>query len=170
MRKIIVIIAFLVAASIGFLFFGKRGTDNEAVSRVLPETLEFVLSDYDGREVKLSDFRGKPVVVNAWASWCPFCIKELPDFVKAQEEFQDKVVIIAVNRRESLEVAKSFSDVHVAAGKLIFLLDPADTLYQAINGFSMPETVFVDRDGIIRFHKRGPMDLEEMRRRIQEIL
>jgi hypothetical protein len=52
----------------------------------------------------------------------------------------------------------------------VLLLDPADSFYQSIGGFSMSETVFVDKDGFIREHKRGPMDVQEMRERIQKIL
>ncbi len=131
---------------------------------------EFALKDYERREVKLSDFRGKVVLVNSWAAWCPFCKEELKDFAAVQEEFGGRIAIIAVDRGEPLEIAKRYSDDLGVSGNLVFLLDPDDSFYKSIGGFSMPETIFVDEDGFIRFHKRGPMSREEIRRRIEDLL
>ena len=131
---------------------------------------EFSLKDYEGREIRLSDFQGKAVILNAWAVWCPFCGEELKDFAALQQEFGDKIAVIAIDRAEPLETAKKFSDDLGVTDKMIFLLDPSDSFYQSIGGFSMPETIFVDKDGFVRDHKRGPMELEEMRRRTEKIL
>jgi len=102
-------------------------------------------------------------VINSWAPWCPFCIDELPDFTTLQGEFGDQIIVIAVNRKESLSVSKKFSDELGVTNNMTFLLDPKDSFYQSIGGFSMPETLLVDREGNIRIHKRGPMPLSEMR-------
>ena len=131
---------------------------------------DLTFKDYNGNDVALRDFQGRPLIVNSWAAWCPFCIDELPDFAQVQEEFGDEIVIITIDRAESLSLAKEYSDDLGVTDDLIFLLDPNDSFYRAINGFSMPETIFVDRDGIIRDHKRGPMKADEIRRRIQSIL
>jgi cytochrome c biogenesis protein CcmG, thiol:disulfide interchange protein DsbE len=125
--------------------------------------------DYQGNAVTFADFQGKPLVVNAWAAWCPFCVKELPDFAALQEEFPD-VVVIAIDRAESLQTAKSYTDNLGITDTMTFLLDPSDSFYKSLNGFSMPETVFVDREGVIQDHKRGPMELKEMKERLQSIL
>lgn len=129
---------------------------------------DFALKDYAGNTITLSQFRGRPAVVNSWAAWCPFCKDELPDFAAVQREFGDRVAIIAVDRAESLDVAKRYSDELGVTGRLILLLDPADSFYQSIGGFSMPETIFVDAAGQIVFHKRGPMEADEVRRRIRD--
>lgn len=136
----------------------------------LEKTPDFHLQDYNGKTVSLADFAGKPVVINSWASWCPFCRQELPDFVTAQKEFGDKVVIIAIDRSESLAVAKAYTDQQGTTKSLLFLLDPDDSFYKSVGGFSMPETVFVDKNGNIVDHKRGPMDINEIRQKIQKIL
>ena len=102
-----------------------------------------------------------------WASWCPFCTTELPDFAAAQDEFGDTIKIIAIARRESLKKAKKFSDDLGVSDRLIMLLDDKDTFYTTIGGFTMPETIFVDEKGRIKDHKRGFMDLKEVRERIQ---
>lgn len=163
---IFLIVAALIVAGLGGFFLVQRGSvDLPAQERVVPD---LTFTDYQGRQVAISQFRGKPLIVNAWASWCPFCVEELPDFISLQEEFQDKITVIAVNRAEVPATAKAYTDGRGLTEKLVFLLDPADSFYQSIGGFSMPETIFVNKEGKIVFHKRGPMSLEEMRRRIQE--
>ncbi|MBI2640310.1 MAG: TlpA family protein disulfide reductase, partial [Candidatus Sungbacteria bacterium] len=131
---------------------------------------DFALQNYDGKTVRPADFAGKPLVINSWAAWCPFCRKELVDFASAQKEFGDKVVIIAIDRAETRDIAKKYTDELGVTESMIFLLDPSDNFYQSIGGFSMPETIFVDSKGNIVFHKRGPMDLQEMRDRIQQVV
>lgn len=151
----------------GFLAFrfSRESTPEEVRLRPMPDV---ILKDYSGREVRLADLKGKPLVLNAWAAWCPFCKEELLDFAAVQKEFGDKVLIVAIDRAEALEVVKKYSDEIGITDDLLFLLDPQDSFYQAIAGFSMPETIFVDKEGFIRDHKRGPMKQEEIRRRIQQ--
>lgn len=164
----VAIMVIVAAALLGFLVLRiwNKHVSMEVNLRPAPE---FILQDYLGREVKLSDFRGKPLLVNAWAAWCPFCVDELPDFAAIQEEFKDRIIVVAINRAEPLKTAKFFSDKVGVTGRLILLLDPSDSFYQSLGGFSMPETIFVDKEGKIVFHKRGPMSLEEMRRRVQDL-
>lgn len=127
-------------------------------------------TDYKGEHVSLFDFSGLPLVVNAWATWCPFCTKELADFAAVQEQYRGKVVFIAIDRVEPRDVAKSFTDKVGVTKKMIFLLDPQDDFYKAIGGFSMPETLFVDSSGRIEYHKRGPMDINEIQERTKALL
>lgn len=180
-RNSLVIIAVIIAAFIVGALVLKRGGGQTPPASPTPAASQsqagpneqvpnLSFTDYNGRTVALADFRGKPLVVNAWASWCPFCRKELPDFAAAQKEFGDKVVIIAVDRAEPLGTAKKYSDGLGVTNNLVLLLDPNDSLYQAIGGFSMPETIFVDKNGNIREHKRGPIDLGEMRQKINALL
>lgn len=140
---------------------------NESTVKEIPSP---TLKDYQGKEVNLTEFKGKPLVVNSWAVWCPFCVQELKDFAQVQEEFKDEVVIVAVDRAEPLKSAKEYTDEIGLTNKLIFLLDPSDSFYRAIGGFSMPETIFINSQGKVVDHKRGPMDQNEMRQRIQRML
>jgi len=132
---------------------------------------DFTFNDYNGDPVSLSDFPDTLRVVNSWAAWCPFCIKELPDFAQLQQEYPDEIVVIAIDRAEPLRRAKRFSDDKGVTGKIVLLLDPADKFYrQIIGGIGMPETIFVDADNNILVHKRGVITLEEMREIVEEIL
>lgn len=122
-----------------------------------------VFVDYNGDKVSLEKFQGKPLVINSWAVWCPFCVKELPDFAELQREFDDEIIVIAIDRQEPLKKTKEFTDELGITDDMLFLLDASDSFYKSIGGFSMPETIFVDTNGHIVFHKRGPLTLEEMR-------
>jgi thiol-disulfide isomerase/thioredoxin len=161
----IAIAAIVVVAGIGLYLTEQNKTPPQN-----RDIFDLSFEDYTGTVVSLSDFAGRPLVINAWAAWCPFCRKELPDFAAAQQEFGDAVVIIAINRAEPREVAKKYSDELEITGTIILLLDPLDVFYQTINGFSMPETVFINKDGIIKIHKRGFMDITEIREKINTIL
>jgi len=155
----VIVIVFVSA----FVFLQSSSQENENSF-----SQDIMLQEYN--ENTLAAFRGKPVVANVWATWCPFCVNELPDFVEVQKEFGDEVIIIAINRKESPTQVSRFIGELGIADDLTFLLDPNDSFYREIGGFSMPETIFVDRDGIIQFHKRGPMDADEIRERLQAIL
>lgn len=166
---IFIVIAFAVVGGIAGIFLLGRGPSAPSSladgERPAPD---LTFRDYEGKEVALSDFRGRPMVVNSWAAWCPFCVDELVDFTRLQEEFGDKITVVAIDRAEPLATARGFSDKAGVTGKIVLLLDPADSFYSSIGGFSMPETIFVDENGLIKDHKRGPMTLEEMRRRTSQ--
>lgn len=141
----------------------KDGVTSDA-SKALASSVGSPYTDLEGNPVNFDVYEGKIRVVNSWASWCPFCVQELPDFSILSEEFsKNGVVVISINRKESIEQSKSFiNDIGPLEG-IIFVQDSGDIFYNAIGGFSMPETVFYDRNGNISTHKRGFMTLEEMR-------
>jgi len=185
---IVIVVGFILY----FLFFGQPkmpeapidGTSNVATTSLNSGNIEspsskaadrkmgpvFTLENYQGGVVRFSDYAGRPTVINSWAAWCPFCRKELPDLAAAQREFGDQVTIIAIDRAESLRTAKKYSDELGVSDQLIFLLDPNDSFYRSIGGFSMPETIFVNAAGEIIHHKRGVMELDEIREKIYDIL
>lgn len=145
------------------------GSPGEPIKDLGPAP-QFRLSDYQGNQVTMADFAGQPAVINSWAVWCPFCREELKSFARAQQEFGNQATYIAINRAESKDTAKGFTDEIGVTDQMIFLLDPEDNFYQAIGGFSMPETIFVDKEGPVRIHKRGPMTLGEIREKTNALL
>lgn len=104
--------------------------------------------------IKLSDFRGKAVIVNWYASWCGPCKNEIPAFVKVQETFEDDLVILGVNFLESPEKAVSILDEFGADYPAV--LDAGGAVaehYRTANG--VPVSFFIDKDGILRATRRG---------------
>lgn len=130
----------------------------------------FELEDYEGNLIRSHDFEQEVLVVNAWASWCPFCVNELPDFAELAETFPDDVAVIAINRAEPLRTAKNYSDNLNLGDSITFLVDPEDAFYRSIGGFSMPETLFLDKNGEIVLHKRGPLSFDEMKTIIEPLI
>jgi len=167
----VIIFGIIVISAAGWLIIsynnapGKTGSQAQFV-----KAPDFLLNDYNGNTVSLADFTGKPVVINSWAAWCVFCRKELIDFAAVQKEFGDKIKIVAINRAESKDVAKQYTDELDVTDNMIFLLNPNDSFYKSLNGFSMPETIFVNENGDIVIHKRGTMDIQEMRDKIKQLL
>ncbi len=171
MPKSVSIIGGLIAIGIlsWLVLSGSPDTPGGVVDTMNIHLPDLSFTDYQGRTITFADFAGKPMVINSWAVWCPFCVKELKDFGIVQQEFGERVVFIAIDRAESLETAKKFTDQNGITGDLVFLLDSKDSFYQTIGGFSMPETIFVDKDSNIVNHKRGPMEITEIRQRVQKL-
>ena len=180
--KVIISGVIILVAVIAFAFFISRGDSgenketttstntsigDEKKTEKVNKFLSLTFKDYDGNEVKLSDFSGN-LIVNSWAVWCPFCVDELPTFAELQAEFEGQVTVIAIDRAESLNKVKKYSDDLGVTDSFVFLLDSSDSFYREIGGFSMPETIFVSDSGNIELHKRGPMRIDEMRRLTKE--
>jgi thiol-disulfide isomerase/thioredoxin len=128
---------------------------------------DFEISDFEGDRHRLSDFRGKVVYVNFWATWCGPCIEELPE-IQALEDGNEDVVVITVNRRQPVEDAEQWlADLPNPAGGsgLSFTvdgIDPDDTLYDTYRGLGMPVSYFIDADGVVSSLYNGQISLEEM--------
>jgi len=137
---------------------------------------DFEVSDFEGDRVKLSDFRGRPVYVNFWASWCIPCRVEMPDIYQVLQERggPDGIAVISVNRGEPLGRARSFlegirrKDGGEGVSFTVDALDPDDTLYRAYRGLGMPVSIFVDRDGVVTKVFNGQMRLADMQAAVTE--
>ena len=119
-------------------------------------------------QVKLDDFRGKTVLLNWWATWCTVCEAEMPDMQRLASENPDDFVILALNRAEGKGVAKSWSDARGLTA-IKFVLDKNEDVargYKLPTG--MPNSFFVDKDGIVRAVKHGGMRYDEMKQLLAE--
>lgn len=120
------------------------------------EAPNFVLNDFDGTPVSLADFRGRPVVINFWATWCAPCRIEMPELQAAYEKYQDEgLIILALNQDEPLEVARAY--FYDEAG-LTFtpLLDQRHMVAAQYGAFyTLPATFFIDPQGVVTAVHRG---------------
>lgn len=177
-RTNIIYIAILVAiiavvALITFLiggFSSGNQTAKTVAERLQPDG-SLPYTDMDGNPVDLTNYEGKTLIVNSWATWCPFCVSELPDLNKVAEKYKNEdVIVIAINRKEPPKTARAFVKHVGNPENVIFLLDQRDQFYKSIGGFSMPETIFYEANGDVSFHKRGSMTFKEMQQRIDKVL
>jgi peroxiredoxin len=120
---------------------------------------DFKLTTLDGRQVKLSDFKGKVVVLNMWATWCGYCRVEMPDIEAAYQKNRDQgVVVLAINAQEgSSEVSQFVKDEGLS---FPILLDPDGTVNRAYHVSALPTTFFIDGEGIVRFSRMGQMSAQ----------
>lgn len=134
-------------------------TDNPAVSAAPANgspALDFTLKTVDGQEVRLSDFRGRPVIVNFWATWCGPCQIEMPMLSKAVEQNQDKgLVVLAVNQMEPVNTVKSWIDNKKFPFTVV--MDSTGQIGQSYRVRAYPTTYFVDADGVVKSWQVGSL-------------
>lgn len=124
--------------------------------------IDFAAQNLEGERVRLSDFRGQPVMINFWATWCPPCRMEMPAFQEAYEAHRDNgLVILAVNQGESEgTVRRFFYDEQNFT--YTPLLDENSEISQGYGVFSFPTTVFVNEEGTVTAVHRGLLPKETL--------
>ena len=130
----------------------------DAAFALPPTTLEGFAG---GPAVDLADFRGEPLIVNFWATWCAPCVKEMPEFTKASAEFGDQVGFLGVDVEDAPPNAEPF--VERLGIDYPLAIDPRREFYREVDNFGMPTTLLVDADGIVRYRHTGPLDLPQLR-------
>ncbi len=122
---------------------------------------DFSLLDLDGREIALSDFRGRSVILNFWATWCEPCRAELPLLDRIARENQDSLSVIAVDAGESEAEIRLFVDP-LDLTALRILSDPSGTVRDNYLVRGLPTSFFLDSSGIIRRIKIGTLESSEI--------
>lgn len=148
----------ILSVLIGISFLMAAGA---AVLRAQDENVpapDFVLKDLQGKDVKLADYEGKVLVLNFWATWCPPCRAEIPDFVEAYAANRDKgleILGVSVDRMAAdrllpfVIMAKINYPVALADVKIVQNYEPGDYI---------PATIIIDKKGILRHRHVGRMD------------
>lgn len=145
---------------------GGRDTDlgplddgNPRVGELAPD---FELMDTEGNVVRLSDYRGRAVWLNFWATWCGPCRRELPDIELLASEFgEEALVVFAINQEESELTAEDFWEELDLT--LTILLDSSGEVSDQYRLVGLPNNFFIDSDGVIRSFQLGFLVEEQMR-------
>jgi cytochrome c biogenesis protein CcmG/thiol:disulfide interchange protein DsbE len=115
---------------------------------------DFTLTDLAGNAVRLADLRGRPVVVNFWASWCGPCVEEFPLLRAAVDEYRDEgLAVIGIVYQDRSEAAREFMQRNGATW--VAAMDPGERVAAAYGILAPPETFFIDRDGTIAARQIG---------------
>jgi thiol-disulfide isomerase/thioredoxin len=124
---------------------------------------------FDGGPARLDDWRGRPVVVNFWASWCPPCVAEMRDaFEPLHREFGDRVAFLGVNLQDTTEAALA---VVAQTGVTHDLArDPDGALFTAFGGFGMPTTALIDEAGVVVARHTGALTQAQLAALIRDHL
>ena len=173
--SVLVLALIIGGASVGYK---KLSKNYEATEQLASENTDkktqapdFTVLDSDMNKVKLSDMKGKPTVVNFWATWCRYCIVEMPHFEEAYKEYKDDINFMMVDltdgQRETIEKAKAFIDESGYTFDIYY-----DTEYSAANAYrtnSIPMTVFINADGTISNIHKGAMDKKALMAYIEKL-
>lgn len=132
------------------------------------EAPDFQVEDADGEIVSLSAMEGQPVVLNFWASWCPPCKNEMPDFQKAYETYGEDIRFMMVNltdgSRETKDTAKAYIEEQGYTFPVYYDVDQEAAYAYYVS--SVPATYFIDEDGNIVAAGRGMLDEEALEKGI----
>lgn len=131
---------------------------------------DFSLKDLSGRPVTLSSLKGKVVLLNFWATWCPPCISEMPVFNKLYKEMRPRgLEIVAISADRSEGYVRDFASKHSLDFKVIY--DESRDVVKRYKVFSMPTTFLIDKNGIIVEKFFGEYDWtdQEIKKKIEKL-
>ena len=147
-----------------------EATDATDRQKELAPDIEMV--DRDGNRIKLSDMRGKPVVLNFWASWCGPCKSEMPDFEEAYKEYGDDITFMIVNltdgKNETVDTAQAFIDSQGYTFPVYFDTDSNGAAAYGVS--SIPVTYFIDAQGYLVAYGRGALNGETLKSGIDMLI
>jgi peroxiredoxin len=166
----ILLVAWYVAGREGVSDLGKAGINSNLLPKVGEEAPDFVAISPDGQIVHLSDFRGQPVWLNFWGSWCPPCRAEMPDIQAAYQELQPQgLTLLAVSLGDKPSEAMNFAELNGVTFDI--LLDPDRSLTSPTYPiYNFPTHIFIDKDGIVRKIVLSEMSTDQAVAAAQSIL
>lgn len=117
---------------------------------------EFELKDLSGQNVSLSDFKGRPVILHFFATWCEICRHEFASFKKMSDDFANTdLAVIVISEDDPKDLPKLKELLASIGSKFIIVSDEKETAADAYKSYSVPESFLVDRNGIIRSRISG---------------
>ncbi len=146
-------------------------TDDAEQTAQKIEAPDFIVYDAQGNEVRLSDYFGKPIVLNFWASWCGPCQSEMPDFHEKYLQLGEDIHFLMVNMtdgsRETIESAAAF----ISENEYTFpvLYDTQSSAALSYIAYSLPTTFFIDAEGYAVAQATGAIDADTLQRGIDMI-
>ncbi len=189
-RTVLLIIAFALFISIAVLAYdalskkvtpqsnidiaqnkGGVSQTNQDAEEEKMKALDFTVFDADGNAVKLSDLFGKPIVLNFWASWCPPCKGEMPEFNEVYEETGEDITFMMVDLVDGQRETKKTGAQYITEQGFSFpvyfdMKQDAANIYGIV---SIPTTIFIDKEGYIVTGAQGAIDAKTLKKGIDLI-
>ena len=159
MKRLHVLMVGILIATLGFPPFDVWSMGSR-VPAVGMQAEDFNLTDLEGKSQSLSQYRGKIVLVNFWATWCKPCTTEMPAMQKIYDKLRDKgFVVLAVNELEDEAKVRE----HIATYKHTFpvLLDRDNKVANQFGVFGLPVSVFIDQEGRVQEYIKGGLLTEQ---------
>jgi cytochrome c biogenesis protein CcmG/thiol:disulfide interchange protein DsbE len=138
-------------------------------ARVGSEAPAFALADLDGNPLRLEDLRGRPVIVNFWASWCGPCVDEFPLLRQARDRHAaEGLAVVGIVFRDNSEAARAFMQRMGATWQAA--MDPGEETAERFGIYGPPETFFIDADGIVVARQIGTLSRDDLDRHLSRLL
>jgi cytochrome c biogenesis protein CcmG/thiol:disulfide interchange protein DsbE len=170
-RAIVVTVSLATIGLVVYVLFKSFGSDPRAVPFMLSgqKAPDFAIKRLDtGEVVRLSDYKGRPIVVNFWATWCGPCAMEHPVLEWGAKRWKDQVVFLGIVFEDSEQNTKDF--LSRRGWSLTQLFDATSTVAVDYGVAGVPETYFITRDGLILGKIAAPLDHQLLASSIAEIL
>lgn len=151
----------VLAVAVGSVLLAQRSSDAEM--QVAGVTVE----EFAGEDtVDLGEYRGRPLVINAWASWCAPCVEEMPALQQLYEEAGGRIAFLGVNVQDTPEEARRL--VSETGVRYDLASDPDGRIFTELGGYGMPTTWLVDEEGRVRERHTGTLSAAELRGLLRE--
>ena len=181
LKMLIWVLTFAVILTGAYVLYSKLSTQvdlpgmaaesAEAASSV-KQAPDFTVYDGEGNACKLSDFAGKPVILNFWASWCGPCKSEMPEFQKFYETYGDRIHFLMVNltdgRQETVETASSYIAQEGYTFPVYFDSDMEGAYCYGVTG--VPVTYFIDAQGVMQGRAQGALSEARLQQGVDLLL
>ncbi len=150
----IVVIVVLVGL---VLYFNQGSTGQQRDSRPYEGFMapDFTLEDEQGNSVSLSQYNGKPVFINFWASWCPPCKEEMPIIQEFYQKYGDQIEFIGVNLTFNDTKEEALAFMKQGGFQMPNLFDYDGKVAELYRADSIPTSIFIDKNGVIKVRKKG---------------
>lgn len=162
-KKIVPII--VIAAVLGVLGFLVSGLGGKALAQPGDQAIDFELKDTNGKSYKLSDFKGQPVVLNFFATWCAPCLDEAPELEAFGKEYKDAKLLVLAKGESKRRMEKYIGE---SGSQLTYLLDTKEEISKDYNVIGQPETIIIDEKGVIVKRFSGPTTKDNLIKMIEE--
>jgi cytochrome c biogenesis protein CcmG/thiol:disulfide interchange protein DsbE len=160
----------LITIPLAWLLASGFGHDPNAIASPLVgrPAPDFALTTLDGKSFSLSHLRGRPVVVNFWASWCLTCSQEQSALVAAWQTYGDNVAFVGIDYEDTPSDARAFLQSY--GGGWPMLRDPGQRTALNYGVYGVPETFFIDRHGVVRYKSTGTVTPAVLQTQIDRLL
>ena len=175
-NTLILIMAMAIAGTAGFVLQRYLSTDQTTVppakSQVIgTQRIEFAMVDIDGTTRNIKDWDGQIILLNFWATWCPPCLKEIPDFIEVQQRFQDQgfqIIGIAVDDENDVRkfAAEMEMNYPVMAGE-VEAIELSEKYGNSIGG--LPYSAIIDKNGKITHTITGELSKDRLLSILKEL-
>lgn len=136
-----------------------------------PAKLDFTVKDMNGGDVRLTEYKGKVILLNYWATWCGPCKVEIPDLVALQDQYRNKgFVVLGVSQDDDPETLRAFAGAYKMNYPVLVGRDHPDLLDAQGPLWGLPTSYLIGRDGSICTRHLGPATKEDLEREIKALL